>query len=295
MILGKFTCNICGAENDSGADTEERERATCTGCSSSARFRAVILSLSRALFGSDLALCQFPQLKSIRGLGVSDSDIYSDRLAGCFSYTNTFYHQEPDFDLSCPDVTEFGRYDFVICSDVLEHVPPPVERSFDTLSRLLNPTGVLILTVPYATQSATIERFPQSSEYGIADINGRPVLVNRSPDGSYQVFDDLSFHGGTGATLERRVFSQADLRAHLKAAGLDEVRFMTEGNPAFGVVLNGECSLPIVAARQPFALRTSAIREMVGQLTTAREVINAAKRSRWVRVGRLLGVGPRIS
>jgi 2-polyprenyl-3-methyl-5-hydroxy-6-metoxy-1,4-benzoquinol methylase len=97
----------------------------------------------------DLQLCEFPRLKSVRGLGISDSEIYADRLTECFGYTNTFYHQEPAFDLSRPDETEFGKYDFVICSDVLEHVSLPVERSFESLVRLLKPFGVLIFTVPY--------------------------------------------------------------------------------------------------------------------------------------------------
>src|SRR4029453_16247937 len=113
----------------------------------------------------------------------------AERLAECFSYTNTFYHREPAFDLLRPDETEFGKYDFVICSDVLEHVSSPVERSFNSLARLLKPSGVLIVTAPYALAEGTIEHFPALHEIALTEINGRPVLVNRSRDGKYEVFD----------------------------------------------------------------------------------------------------------
>ena len=69
-------------------------------------------------------------------MGISDAALYAARLEERFSYLNTFYDREPRFDLTQPDETEFGKYDFVIASEVLEHVPPPVHRAFETLSRL---------------------------------------------------------------------------------------------------------------------------------------------------------------
>lgn len=290
--IGRFTCNICGATNDSLADTEDRELATCTACKSNIRFRAIALVLSRALFGLDLPLCDFPVLKSMRGLGISDSDIYSRRLEEHFSYLNTFYHREPFFDLSHPDPTEFEKYDFVICSEVLEHVPPPVDRAFDTLARLLKPKGMLILTVPYTLGSATVEHFERLRDSGLASITGKPVLVSRSADGGYEVFDDLAFHGGQGSTLEMRIFSEADVRAKLVEAGLTHVSFETMGSREFGVEFSGPSSLPVLARRGPFALGSSGITELVKQLRDSRSLLRAAGESRWMKLGRLLGVGP---
>ena len=157
VLLGRFTCNICGAENEASSAVHDRDDATCSSCSSSIRFRSIVLVLSRALFGMELELGKFPRLKSLRGLGISDSDIYSRRLEDRFSYTNTFYDREPAFDLSHPDESEFGKYDFVICSDVLEHVRPPIDCAFGALARLLKPAGILILTVPYTLANETIE------------------------------------------------------------------------------------------------------------------------------------------
>ena len=294
VAIGAFTCNVCGTSNESDADVEDRESATCVFCRSSMRFRAVVLVLSRALFGMDLQLGEFPRLKSLRGLGISDSEIYADRLAQRFGYINTFYHREPTFDLSRPDQTEFGKYDFVICSDVLEHIPFPVESSFEALARLLKPCGFLIVTVPYTLADQTIEHFPKLHVSGLAEMGGKPILVNRAEDGDYEVFDQLVFHGGIGSTLEMRVFCEADIRAKLKAAGFSETRFESLGSQKFGVNFAGGCSLPIIATKEPFSLRASGISELTEQLVMARALLSAAKSSRWVRLGRFLGLGPEI-
>jgi SAM-dependent methyltransferase len=286
-----FTFNVCGARNLS-ADLRDREKATCAKCRSSIRFRSILLVLSRALFGADLIAPEFPILKSVRGMGISDSDIYSTALEMHFSYTNTYFHREPRFDLVQPDTTEFGKYDFVICSEVLEHIPAPVDRAFDTLARLLNPSGVLILTVPYAIDGPTTEHFPASRAAGLTEIDGRLVQVNRNEDGSYVVFDQLTFHGGEGETLEMRLFSESDLREKLAAAGLINVEFEVHGNPAFGVVYSGPCSVPIIARREPFSIGVSGIHELTAQLVKARRIIKAAKSSRWIRLGQRLGLGP---
>jgi SAM-dependent methyltransferase len=294
--IGRFTCNVCGAENKSSSGIEDRERATCDSCGSTMRFRSIVLALSRALFGMDLALCDFPLLKSLRGLGFSDSEVYAGRLEEHFNYVNTFYHREPTFDLSRPSETEFGRYDFVICSEVLEHVAPPVERAFEVLARLLKPAGALILTVPYSLANETVEHFANLHKAVLVEIDGRTVLVNRSGHGKYEVFDQLTFHGGPGSTLETRplemrLFCEADVRAKLTAAGLSKVRFDATGSQEFGVLFSSPCSLPIVAEREPFSLGASGIRELTEQLVAVRKGV---RESRWLRLGRLLGLGPDI-
>ena len=292
VVVGPFTCNVCGVKN--GAASVDRELAACASCGASMRCRSVVLALSKALFGRDLSLCCFPLLKSLRGLGISYSDIYSKRLEETFSYTNTFYHREPRFDLVEPDEREFGKYDFVICSEVLEHIPAPVERAFSTLAHLLKPAGVLILTVPYSVEVGTVEHFPQPFQGGLATLNGKTVLVNQSKDGRYEVFDRLVFHSGYGSTLEMRVFDEADIRAKLADAGFTSVRIEAAGSEQHGVHFGGPCSLPILASRCPFALGLSGIGEVVDQLVTARSMLDDVRRSRWVRFGRHLGVGPEI-
>ena len=131
-----FSCNLCGAHNQ--VEHFATEPATCA-CGSNVRLRALIHLLSLELFGQSMPLPEFPRLKSIRGLGMSDKDCYSKTLAEKFDYTNTFYDREPRFDSSNPDPALWNQYDFILSADVLEHVGPPVRSvsAIDLQSSLL--------------------------------------------------------------------------------------------------------------------------------------------------------------
>jgi len=248
----KFTCNICGAECDRPAAPPGREIPGCPACGSTVRLRSLIALLSRELFGVDLPLPDFPLLKGLRGIGMSDPDPLAERLAEKFDYSNTFYHQEPRLDIVNPAQENIGRYDFIVSSEVLEHVPPPVERAFDNLNRMLKPDGLLLLTVPYKLEGGTEEHYPELHEYALAAPGGRTVLVNRRPDGSFEVFENLCFHGGGGSTLEMRVFTESALKELLATAGFHTVHVASEDIPEFGVQHNESWSLPIVARKRHF-------------------------------------------
>jgi SAM-dependent methyltransferase len=138
-------------------------------------------------------------------------------------YTNTFYHQAPSFDVTSFDPRDQGRYDFIVTSEVMEHVPVPLERSFETLFRMLKPDALLLMTTPYTLHGKTAEHFPELHEYALAAPGDRTVLVNRRRDGSLEVFENLVFHGGDGSTLEMRVFTEPSLRALLQQAGFGSV------------------------------------------------------------------------
>src|SRR5262249_33263284 len=140
----------------------------------------------------------------------------------------------------------------------------------------------------------TIEHFPELKEFGLANIGGKTVLINRSSDEKYQIFDQLVFHNGPGATLEMRVYSEADVRARLEEAGLTRIQLDAQPNPEYGVVFSGPCSLPIVASRQPFCLGATGVTELVEQLTARRRILGMVRQSRWVRLGRLAGIGPDV-
>jgi len=195
---GNFTCNICGASCERPDTPPGREVPGCPKCGSTVRLRSLIALLSREIFGVELALPDFPVLKGVRGMGMSDPQELAERLAEKFDYLNTFYHQEPRLDIVEPAQDHLGRYDFILSSEVLEHVPTPVERAFANLNRMLKPDGLLLLTVPYKIEGRTAEHFPELHEYALAAPGGRTVLVNRRRDGSFEVFENLSFHGGDG-------------------------------------------------------------------------------------------------
>ncbi len=214
----------------------------------------MIALLSREVFGELLTLPEFPTLKGIRALGMSDSPDLARRLEEKFDYTNTFYHQAPIFDVTQPDPRDTGRYDFILSSEVMEHVPPPVELAFETLCRLLKPEGFLIMTTPYTLDGLTAEHFPSLYEYSLAAPGERTVLVNRRPDGVVEVFENLVFHGGHGSTLEMRLFTEPSLRSTLAEAGFGSVHFAAENWPDFGVEHAETWSLPIAARKGRFQL-----------------------------------------
>ena len=229
-------------------------------------------------------MTEFPRVRSLRGLGTSDSASYADRLADRFDYRNTFFHREPRFDIANPAADEFGRYDFLLSSEVLEHVLSPVETAFQNACRMLKPQGVFVFTVPYSLDAATTERFGRLHDFGFAQLSDRTVLVNRTPEGEVQVFDDLVFHGGKGSTLEMREFSETGLKGILSAAGFTDVRIDSEDHPEFGIVRRYAWSLPIAARKGPFAFSKDATRELAEQYQDSQKQLQALLRSLVVRI-----------
>lgn len=284
-----FTCNICGVRNQ--VESFATEPATCP-CGSNVRLRALIHLLSMELFGESVTLKDFPRLKSIRAIGMTDKESYSGLLAEKFDYTNTHYDREPRLDITEPHPLLAGTCDFILAADVLEHIAPPIGRALDELCRLLKPNGFLGVTIYCHPSDQMREHFPDLHEYRIVPLGSSNVLVNRRRDGTLEVRDDLVFHGGTGATLEMREFGVTALRAGLLAAGFKDVHLLTGDLREIGVVFDPDVSQPLIARKEPFAMDVSARRELVGQWRRQAAQIALAAQSRWVRLGRALGVGP---
>jgi SAM-dependent methyltransferase len=243
-----FCCNVCGAANVVELGALRRETTSCA-CGSTPRWRAIVHLVSTGLFGESLLLDDFPLRKDIRGLGLSDCVEYADKLAERLDYVNTFFDEEPQLDITAVDPALFGSYDFIIASDVFEHVLPPVERAFENAMRLLRPGGFLVITVPYGDQGSTTEHFPDLNDFQVFASEGTWLLRNTTRDGSVQQFDHLTFHGGPGFTLEMREFSKPDLERSLIETGFASVEFFDEPYFPFGVYWPGRWSFPIVARR----------------------------------------------
>ncbi len=222
-----FTCNICGTGN--ALEEIPWEEPTCSGCGSNVRMRALIYMLSIELFGAARTLPEFPKDKKIRGFGLSDALLYATPLEEKFDYTNTYYDRQPYLDITQPHPEQYGTYDFILSSDVFEHVAIPVERAFEEAFRLLKPHGVLCITVPSsAADEDTVEYYPDLHEYSIVELGGEHVLVNRKKDRTLEVHQNLEFHGGIGATLVMRQFSQRDMAGKLRGSGFAQVEYQTE-------------------------------------------------------------------
>ena len=258
--MTEFICNVCGSRN--AVAEFAAEPASCA-CGSNVRTRALIYLLSMELFGRNLVLADFPRLKSIRGLGMSDKACYASILEEKFDYRNTYYDREPRFDFSETHGGLHGTLDFVLSADVLEHVSPPVETMLMEVHELLKPHGFLVATVPCSTGTTLREHYPDLHEYRILPLGGAPVLVNRRRDGRLEVTGDLVFHGGVGVTLEMRQFTVAALHEKL-ASRFATVRFFNENVPECGILFDRDVSQPLVAAReQAFALTGAARAEII--------------------------------
>ena len=244
----RFRCNICGDYSRSSLQTlRNREAVSCETCRSTLRFRAVINGLSIGLFGRQIALPDFPIRRDLKGIGLSDSDVYAKGLEQKFTYTNTFLHTSPRLDITDIDAAPFKEADFVIASDVFEHVQPPVDIAFKNVRRLLKTGGVFVFSVPYVP-GTTAEHFPDLHDYKIDSRDGRFVLTNTTIDGRTQEFQDLVFHGGPGSTLEMRLFGFTDLVRHFRAAGFGDPTVLSFNAAQFGIDFTGEaCSIPMIA------------------------------------------------
>jgi SAM-dependent methyltransferase len=235
----KFTCNICGTENTNADPLKfHRELMPCEGCGSNPRFRGIILAVQSELIPDQPAIClrSATPRRDLVGLGFSDSEVYASVLERLFSYTNTYYHAPPYLDLMDEtSVREYDPVDFVICSDVLEHVPPPAITAFENLRRLVKPGGLLILSVPYLEGYETIEHYPHLHDWRITQTEngsfrvenmraGNPTVPGQEP--YLEIFPRPEFHGGPGAVLEMRMYGEGDLRARLAYAGFQDVKML---------------------------------------------------------------------
>lgn len=149
------------------------------------------------------------------GVGISDDFLLAQRLSQLFFYTNSFYHQFPLIDITDPPPETHGHFEFVVCSDVLEHVPPPVDLALVGIQKMLKPGGFAVLTVPCHGEPVTREFYPDLSSWTLE--GGALRWVNTA--GVSHVDTSPEMHGGAGQTLAFRYWSRTDLTNRSLAAG----------------------------------------------------------------------------
>ena len=245
--LVSFRCNLCGTTNRTTLTQLSRETRSCTGCGSTVRFRAMAYLVTKEMLGHPAALPDLAPRQDIAGLGLTDDASYARPLAAAFAYENTWFHTEPRVDITQIDASRENRYDFLLSSDVFEHVLPPVQRAFANARRMLRPNGTFIFTVPFSLEAQTREHFPELHDWSLAEVDGRWTLANVTADGRAQQFDDLVFHGGPGSTLEMRLFSLDALKRECETAGFSRIRVADEPWLPFGIHWPEPWSVPIVA------------------------------------------------
>lgn len=198
-----FLCNICaqpGVFDKKHYDNPELP--SCAGCGSNVRFRWLVHRLSIKLFGQSIALTDFPVDRSIAGVGLTDPPRIAAVLAERFHYCNTFLTSPPKLDIR-RDPSPVGKLDFLIASEVFEHVEPPVAHAFENAARLLGPEGVLLLTVPWVWGGDRHSAIPELYDWMLTsekDGSGYSI-VNRRADGSVERFRSMAFDGTPGPSF----------------------------------------------------------------------------------------------
>jgi SAM-dependent methyltransferase len=137
--------------------------------------------------------------------------------------------------------------DFMISSDVFEHVVPPLLPALKNVRSLLKPDGVLVLTVPWGPGKTVIEHFPDLYEWEIVSRGGSQLLRNVTRSGVVQEFDQLVFHGGPGLALEVRRFGDEGLFDMLRQAGFSRVTVHRADDLAHGAYWPEPWSQPVAA------------------------------------------------
>jgi len=241
-----FRCNVCGKKTSFLHRKLLREAWSCYNCGSTVRWRSVINALSIELFDQALALSEFPVRPDLVGIGLSDWDGYAIPLAKKLSYTNTYYHQTPFLDITSIENFQYGSYDFIIASDVFEHIGPPISRAFMNARLLLKPDGVMIFTVPYI-EGETTEHFPELHKFSLQKKGEAWSLLNQTSDGRNQEYSDVTFHGGPGSVLEMRLFGKDSLLQGVRGAGFESIKVYDAEYPEDGIVW-----IPYVAENAPY-------------------------------------------
>lgn len=252
--LPEYRCNICSTAQNRFERVLDPEGSLCRGCGSNIRQRALAWLVAETLFGESLPVVEFP-FSDACGIGISDSPAFASNLSRALpGYRNCQFDGAlvtplaPYADIKAPPKELVGKADFVTCSEVLEHVEPPVESAFTGLFSLLRPGGVLILTVPY-TLERTVEHFPGLNDWHLEHESGSRILVNRTHEGTIQRFEALRFHGGGQEVLEMRVFGLEDICMHLEGAGFTDIHVREENELNHGIFFRYNWGLPITARR----------------------------------------------
>lgn len=249
-----FVCNLCGRVTPDLDEALDPEGSPCRHCGSNMRLRYLVRLIAMALYGRSMAIPDWPARKDVTALGVSDDKRMAKVLPRAIDYRNTQFDPALltgttlQLDIADPPENLRGTAEIVTCSEVLEHVVPPVQRAFEGLYGLLQPGGTLVFTVPFSL-GETVEHFAELHDWYFDRRDGERIIVNRTADGRMQEFSNLRFHGGGEDVLEMREFGLPDLFAHLEGAGFKDVRVRDESDLHHGICLKYAWSLPITGQR----------------------------------------------
>lgn len=240
--MKNFTCNLCGVSNLASEQNFHRELPSCSFCSSTVRMRELAWHL-KLFVGST---------ENMNVVGLSDHpaiEKFSETLK-C-NYTNTFFNEIPELDISNPGDDWLGVADVLISSDVMEHVMPPLSRAFRGHFDVLKPGGKMILTTPYFSGCSFVEKYPHMVGYKV-DENSNVIAYGKDYD-SLKILDPV-FHGGPGNTLEMRLFAPETIQEGLEIAGFTDIVFHEQDIVEHGII-RSETKMGTITAIKPLGTK----------------------------------------
>jgi SAM-dependent methyltransferase len=247
-------CYVCSGSLDGLVPEEiDRETGLCPQCGANTRCRALAYLAGDALFGARDRIDSWPVRPDIIAYGVSDWPPFDKYFNSKITYTNTqfdtsLFSTHPILDITNPRADWASTADLVICSEVLEHVEPPVDRAFAGLAKLLKSGGHLVFSVPYSF-GQTREHFPELYQWRLEGADDARILINTTREGATQRFEDLCFHGGGASVLEMRVFGLESIERHLLDAGFSPPEKMDYDVPKAGIRFAKSWSRPMRATK----------------------------------------------
>ena len=229
MLLGRLfknRCSICG--RILLITPVNSEVVCCRFCGSTWRAQEICRAVLTGLaYSEQIDIRAINPDMSRVGLGISDDWRLARALSPLFAYTNSFLHQFPVVDICSPPQEAIGQFEFISCSDVLEHTPPPRNAALMGLHQMLKQTGFAVISVPLIRGLQFAEFYPELITWKTE--NDFVHWVDQ--DGHEHIDQHPEFHGGEGLTLAFRQWTEEKLIEELKAVGFSEI--ISRPIPAF--------------------------------------------------------------
>jgi len=235
-------CQLCS--DGICAEVFNTEDACCKACGATWRALAVMQGVLLGLgYPGNIDINEINTDLSRTGLGIGDDWKLARMLSQKFAYTNSHLDKFPKVDLLSPPQSCIEYFEFVTCSDVLEHTPPPRQKAISGLFQVLRPGGFAVISVPIKSNSSYREYYPDAVFWEISE----KAVRWRDSHGLTFIDEEPEFHGGEGLTLTFRQWSKKQLEDDLILAGFSQVEHL----PNLGFS-HSERDIALVIARKGF-------------------------------------------
>jgi SAM-dependent methyltransferase len=156
------------------------------------------------------------------GLGIGDDWKVARALYQKFMYTNSYLDKFPIVDLLDPPSASIEKFEFITCSDVLEHTPPPRKTPIANIYRMLKPGGFVVISVPIKPDDTYREYYSGLVSWNFSDS----ALHWSDSDGRNFIDSYPEIHGGEGLTVAFRQWSKKQLEEDLNLLGFSQIHFL---------------------------------------------------------------------